>query len=224
MTSDARKKMLEKVKAILAKTMDNGCTEEEAMAALAKARELMATYEIDEKELDAFEQENATYHKTPINDPYEIKECIYTAVGKFCRCKGVNGRKKNYGISFAGLESDVIFATWLLDTLQRFIMRALRDFQKQRAVRHIPNSNYTSASFVNGCATRIREKLEELTPKIEAKNKALIEAELAKNGVVLRNYTLKMPSDPKSTMAGYKAGNSARFDRPVGQGGIRRLK
>ncbi len=45
--NDARKKMLERVKAILAKTMDNGCTEGEAMAALAKARELMATYEID---------------------------------------------------------------------------------------------------------------------------------------------------------------------------------
>ena len=37
--NDSRKKMLDKVRAILAKTMDNGCTEDEAMTALAKARE-----------------------------------------------------------------------------------------------------------------------------------------------------------------------------------------
>jgi hypothetical protein len=217
--------MLEKVKAILSKTMENGCTEEEAMAALAKARELMATYEIDEADLDALEQEQTVYHKTPMNDPYAIKECIYTAVGEFTRCKGVNGRKRNYGISFAGMESDVIFATWLLDTLQRFVMRALRDFQKQRAVRRIPNSNYTSASFVQGCSERIREKLKELTPKLEAKYKDLIAMELKKNGVVLKSYNLGgREVDPKSAAAGRNAGNSARFDRPVGQGGIRRLK
>jgi hypothetical protein len=40
--NDARKKMLKRVRALLAKTMARGCTEGEAMAALEKARELMA--------------------------------------------------------------------------------------------------------------------------------------------------------------------------------------
>jgi hypothetical protein len=225
MVSDARKKMLEKVKAILAKTMDNGCTEEEAMAALAKAKELMATYELTEADIEASEQEQAIYHKTDMRDPYDIKERLYTAVGNFTRCKGVNGRKKNYGISFAGLESDVIFATWLLDTLQRFIMRALRDFQKERAVKRIPNSNYTSASFVVGCQERIKEKLEALTMKMPAKNQEIIAAVLAQNGVVLRKYNVRgIEIDRNAYGKGHAAGNSARFDRPVEQGGIKRLK
>ena len=62
--NDSRQKMLDRVRAILAKTMDNGCTEGEAMAALQKARELMAAYEISEAELNVTqEQEKATVRK-----------------------------------------------------------------------------------------------------------------------------------------------------------------
>lgn len=129
MTLDARKKMLEKVKAILAKTMDNGCTEEEAMTALAKARELMATYEIDEKELESV-TEKAQIHKTAASDPYEIKLNLSVNVGKFTSCQAF--RDREHIINFAGKPSDIIFATWLLDTLQRFVMRELRNYQKEK--------------------------------------------------------------------------------------------
>jgi Protein of unknown function (DUF2786) len=223
--NDSRKKMLEKVKAILAKTMDNGCTESEAMAALAKARELMATYEIDESELNKFEQENATLHKTGFADPYDIKKNLAMSVGKFTRTAGFNGVKMKWGISFCGLESDVIFATWLLDTLQRFVMRALREFQKQRSIKGLSNSNHTSHSFVVGCTIRIAEKLKELTPADNAKNKDIIVAELAKNGVVLRKSRADgREIDERSAQAGHQAGGSARFDRPVESGGTLRLK
>jgi hypothetical protein len=235
MTSDSRKKMLERVRAILSKTMENGCTEGEAMAALAKARELMATYEIDENELNvAQEQEKATVHKGAFSDPYEIKNGLCTAVAKFTRCRGWDGSRKKYGISFCGLESDVIFATWLLETLQRFIMRALREFQKQRIVKGIPNSNHTSASFVVGCTNRIAEKLRELTPEepkvvtgnsLTVSRKALIEAELARNGIILsKRHASRRQIDQKSALAGFTAGNHARFDRPVEAGGQLKLK
>jgi len=125
---DSRKKMLEKVKAILSKTMENGCTEGEAMAALVKARELMATYEIDEKELRDV-AEKAQIHKTAVSDPYEIKQNLCVNVGKFTSCKTFRDREDI--ICFAGKESDIVFATWLLDTLQRFVMRELRNYQKK---------------------------------------------------------------------------------------------
>lgn len=221
--SDSRKKMLEKVKAILAKTMENGCTEEEAMTALAKARELMATYEIDEAELDAAEQEEATLHRTEMRDPYEIKRGLFMAVGRFTSCVAYMENKRQ-GINFCGLESDVIFATWLLETLQRFVMRALREYQKQRMTKKMTSSNYTSASFVIGCVARISEKLDELSPKIETKNE-LVMAELTKNGVTLRNSSRSREVHAGSALKGMKAGDSARFDKPVGSKGSQlRLK
>src|ERR1700675_1648266 len=159
--NDSRKKMLEKVRAILSKTMDNGCTESEAMAALTKARELMATYDINESELDkAQDQEGASIYKSDLSDPYDIKFGLAMSVGKFTRCRCWNGKKEGYGISYCGLESDVIFAEWLLDTLRRFIMRALREFQGNRSKEGISNSRFTSASFVMGCTSRIAERLK----------------------------------------------------------------
>ncbi len=217
--SEARKKMLDKVRAML---NNSGRTEEEMMAFLAKARELMATYEISESELEE-ETEKAQIYRTEARDPYEIKYNLCKYVGRFTRCRSWAGSDKI--VHFAGLESDVIFATWLLDTLQRFVMRALREFQKQRSIKGMTNSNFTSASFVQGCTLRISEKLAELCPKRETKN-ALVEAELAKNGIVLRRrQASQREAHMQSVGAGMEAGNSARFDRPVGADGAqRRLK
>ena len=219
MSSEARNKMLEKIRAMM---NTEGRTEAEMMAFLAKARELMATYEIDEAELNASEQEGATLHKSDAQDPYEIKFNLGYAVGKFCRCEA--WRQKNGQRMFCGLESDVIFATWLLDTLQRFVMRELRNFQKERILKKMTNSNYTSASFVQGCVGRIVQKLQELTPKYETS--AIVKAEMAKNGIVLMNARRSgMEAHVGSAMAGANAGEFARFDRPVEAGGtVRRLK
>src|SRR5258708_3451547 len=101
---DSRKKMLEKVKAILSKTMDNGCTESEAMAALAKARELMATYEIEESELSFIqEQEKVIIYKTDPKDPYEIKSFLAVYIAKFTRCRVWTDKKNGDGINFCGM-------------------------------------------------------------------------------------------------------------------------
>lgn len=220
--NDSRKKMLERIRAML---NTEGRTEAEMMAFLAKARELMATYEINEADLDALDQEKAQIHRTAAQDPYEIKYWLGKYVGKFTHCRSWDGKDKV--VCFAGLESDVIFATWLLDTLQRFVMRALRDYQKQRSIKKMTNSNFTSASFVQGCCVRISQKLNELCPKQITKN-ALVEAELAKNGIVLHRRTKsereEREAHGESVSAGMEAGDSARFDKSVGQGGRIMLK
>lgn len=217
---DTRKKMLERVKAILSKTMANGCTEGEAMAALAKARELMATYEIDEKELEEV-AEKAQIHKTATQDPYDIKRNLCVNVGRFTNCKAFRDREDV--INFAGKQSDIIFATWLLDTLQRFVMRALRDYQKEKIKKGAYHSNnLTSASFVVGCAHRINEKLKELAPINWAATQELIVKEL--NMSLTKSRGRRSNIDEKSAKAGMDAGNHARFDKTVNQGGMRMLK
>lgn len=210
--------MLERIRAML---NTGGRTEAEMMAFLAKARELMATYEIDESELKE-EVEKASIYKTANQDPYEIKFNLAKYVGKFTRCKAWAAKDKV--VNFAGMESDLILATWLLDTLQRFVMRALREYQKKRTLDKMPNSNHTSASFVHGCTIRIQEKLKELCP-IEVTYNALVVAELAKNGIVLsKRRNISKEVDPWAAGAGNAAGNSARFNRPIESGGRRMLK
>jgi len=218
--NDSRKKMLEKVRAILSKTMDNGCTESEAMAALAKASELMATYDISDADISAVAHEKATIFKTADTDFYEIKKNLCVNVGRFTNCKAFTDRDKV--INFAGKENDIVFATWLLDTLRRFVMRALRQYQADRAKKRLGNSNWTSVSFVVGCAKRINEKLKELAPVNWAKTQELIVKEL--NMSLTKSRGRGKEINQYAAQSGYKAGNSARFDRPVGNGGTLRLK
>lgn len=217
MSLDARKKMLEKVRALL---NSSGRTEAEMMIFLAKARELMATYEIDEKELQDVAEKASTF-KSSVQDPYEIKFNLGYAIGKFCRCEA--WREKNGQRMFCGMESDVIFATWLLDTLHRFVMRELRNYQKERSIKKMTNSNYTSASFVQGCVVRIVQKLKELTPNHETAT--IVLAEMANNGVSLvKIKNSRIEAHIGSALAGMAAGKHARFDRPVGSGGMKLIK
>lgn len=191
------------------------------MTALAKARELMATYEIDEKELEEA-GEKAEVHKTAASDPYDIKKSLSVNVGKFTSTKAFRDREQT--ICFAGKPGDIIFATWLLDTLQRFVMRALRSYQKKLITEKggFHSNNLTSASFVAGCAHRINEKLNELAPINWAVTQDLIVKELNMSLTKSRGRSREL--NEKAAAAGMDAGNSARFDRPVNQGGMRYLK
>lgn len=225
--TNPRQRMLERVRAILSKTMDNGCTESEAMAALAKAQELMAAYDISEAELGhTTETESALIHKDATDDPYKIKAYLAQSVAKFTRCKGWRGNTyTNYSIAFAGLESDVAFAQWLLDTLARFVLRELKAHQAKRRALGMACPRIVSASFVMGCATRIGERLKELTPvepiaatgnALTISRQALIRKAMADAGIVLRAaQNRRRHVDGASYGAGVNAGNNARFDRPV---------
>jgi len=215
--TDARKKMIERIKAML---NSGGRTEAEMMAFLAKAQELMATYSISEDDLNVAEK--SRIHKTSPSDPYDIKKTLCVNVGKFTSTKAFRDREQV--INFAGKESDILFATWLLDTLQSFVMRELRAYQKKLIVEKGSNhsNNLTSASFAIGCTTRISEKLKELAPVDWAKTQDLIVKEVGLSLTKSRGPSKNLSE--KDASAGYDAGKHATFHRPVGQGGGKLLK
>ena len=68
----------------MSKTTENGCTEEEALAALAKARALMDAYEVTEADLQLAKEEGVILRKEPpgTSDPHDIKVLLAGAVGK----------------------------------------------------------------------------------------------------------------------------------------------
>jgi Protein of unknown function (DUF2786) len=225
--NDARRKMLERVRSLLAKTMANGCTEGEAMAALGKARELMAAYEFTESDLQP-ETEKAQILSTGWDDPYRIKWYLSSAVGKFARCRP--WRSSTDGVTFCGLESDVAFAMWLLGTLQAFVLREVKDYREclLRDGRRAPR--ILSSSFVHGATGRISDRLRELTPAeptgtgLVLSRRALIDATMSAAGITLRKVrSSRIPIDPDAFDAGEAAGNAASFAKPIGAGGPLRL-
>jgi len=126
-----RESLLNKIRALLAKTMEAGCTEEEAMTAVTKAHAMMDAYAVTDAELNLTKEEKAILRREPpgTKDPHRIKWFLVNAVGDFCNCKGWRLRRdRGGGIVFCGLPSDAQFASWLLDTLAAFVQAEIFKF------------------------------------------------------------------------------------------------
>jgi hypothetical protein len=228
--SAARRKMIERVRALLAKNIASGCTEGEALAALEKARELMAAYEIAETDILP-ETEKAQIFSTGHADPYRVKWQLSHAVGKFTRCRP--WRSYCDGVTFCGLESEVDFAAWLLNTLQQFVLREVQAYRAELVRENGRAPRIMSSSFVHGVTERISDRLLELVstePTGKGKDlmlsrNALIEAAMAAAGISnLRKVRTRTFVNLDAYGAGKSVGNAATFSRPLNSGGALRLR
>lgn len=220
--TDARRRMLDRVRAIISKTTANGCTEGEALAALTKARELMAAHDITEADLDVrLTGEKATILNTVPDDPYRIRRSLAWGVSKFTHtttwCYS-SGR-----VTFCGLASETQFAAWLLDTLQAHILKELKAYQKRRRAAGESCPRLVSASFVAGATSRISQRLRTLAAEVTTtgtaltvSRQALIDDAMAAAGIKLRTRRASSKVlDGGGYSAGLAAGDRAQFSRPV---------
>jgi Protein of unknown function (DUF2786) len=237
MTAD-REKIVEKIKALMSKTVDKGCTEEEALAALDKARALMDAYEVTEADLQLTKEETAVLRSEPPNslDPHNIKFHLMGAVAEFCSCQTWQWRKREgKAVTFCGLPSDAQLATWLLDTLATFVQVELANHLMNTLP---PRGERRSVirGFVDGCCERISDRLRALHAQSAAAatsnrrelvviKSAAIDAKMEEWGIHVSGLCLGGQTDSGSYKAGATAGNRANFGRPVsGRNATLRLK
>lgn len=221
-----RTKLLDKIRALLSKTTENGCTEYEALAALDKAREMMDAYEVTPEDV-ALKGEMAAVLNCGASDPHGTKAGLAVTIAAFCDCKVWRAKD---GIRFCGLDSDAALAVWLLDTLSAFVQRELAKhlwtcMAPKGARRTIING------FVGGCCRRINDRLKTLSLQsnmaktsngralVVAKS-ALVNAKMSELGLHLsRSRRTMRRIDRNSYAAGQSAGDRATFGRPVSNGG-----
>jgi len=224
-----RESVLNKIRALLAKTMENGCSEAEALAALGKAQAMRDAYAVTEAELNLTKEEKAILRREPpgTKDPHRIKWFLVGAVSKFCNCEGWRRRRDDGGgIVFCGLPSDAQFASWLLDTLANFVQAEIVNFLMEAE----PSNEDRSAAirgFVLGITERISERLRELCEQsvtlatsnakaLVVVKDAAIKAKLDELGIHLCAASSSCGTwDPSSYNAGRAAGDRASFGRPV---------
>jgi hypothetical protein len=226
--TDNREKMLDKIKALLSKTTENGCTEEEELAALAKARALMDAYEVTEADLQLTKDQAAILREEPpgTEDPHGIKFSLSYAVAKFTDCRvWRQHRRKGGGLVACGLPADARFATWLLDHLTGFVQAELANYLMGSVATGMARRRAING-FVIGVTERISERLIELCkPAVAAtaNSRALvitkhqvIKSKLDELGITLcsRSSPLRQ-HDSGSHDAGRSVGDRASFGRPV---------
>jgi hypothetical protein len=221
MADAGRQALIAKIKALLSKTVANGCTEEEALSALTLARKWITEHDVTaaEMELDGEEIAREDVVKT---DYYGARRILVGPVAAFCNCVGFHWRANSYATSIAGTKPEAIFAHWLLDTLDVFVEReTVRAGLSHRLRNH----------FALGCARRIAWRLEEMTPKpatgkgLVVVRDGLIKKKLAEDGIELSERDQFKIFDQSAYDAGQRAGDRAQFNRPIdGMGPRKQLR
>jgi hypothetical protein len=232
-----RNSIIEKIKALLAKTTANGATEAEMMSALDKASAMMDAYDITDADVRVAKDEAAVLHADPpdLKDPHNIKWRPCSAVGDFCNVQIYRSRHQT-GLKCIGMPSDVQFAMWLLDNLADFVFAELYAHligclapQSERRV--------IIRSFTEACCERISDRLFALVERSKAARTsnghelvvikdAAIKAFMKEQGIRLGTCRGYSPStvNAAAQAAGRAAGDRATFGRPVtGAAGVLRI-
>jgi hypothetical protein len=232
-----RNSIIDKIKALLSKTKENGCTEHEMMSALDKASAMMDAYDISTDDVQLTKDEAAMLHADPpdLKDPHGIRWRLAYQVGVFCNVQIFRSRHET-GLQCIGMPSDVELAMWLLDTLADFVFGELYGHLIGCCA---PNNErrVIIRSFVEACCDRIGDRLAELVRRSKVARTsngkelvvvkgAAIKAFMKEHHIKLRSCRGYQPSNVSASAAaaGQSAGDRASFGRPVsGAGATLRL-
>lgn len=214
-------KLKVRIQALRAKTIDNGCTEEEALSAAAKVAELLDRYDLSltDVELRAAPCERRVY-ETHRKKRIPLDDCI-GAIAHFCDCR-VWREKNAAGESsyvFFGLRPDIEVAHYLTELIDSAVRAGLGRFKTsaeygrfRHQERHLAN-----ASFALGMVASIADKLTALKARRDDINQStgrglvvlktsVVDAEFDKLDMKLR--TVRSNGRMVSTAA-YEAGGAA---------------
>lgn len=156
-------KVLARIRALRSKTIDNGCTEGEALAAAAKVAELLARFDLSLTDIELQDAPcDRRVYETHFRKRIPLDECI-GAIARFCDCKV--WREKNAAgeacYVYFGLRSDVETAHYLTELIDSAVRSELGRYKASpdyRLVRH-RDRHLANASFALGMAASIADRL-----------------------------------------------------------------
>ena len=220
-----------------AKTVEQGCTEQEALAAAEKVAELLDRHGLSLSELELRQQpcegigiDTGRRRTGPIDD------CV-PAIAEFFDCR-VWGEKTPAGVLryiFFGLPGDVEAAHYLYDLIERAFETETEQFRAGEiyAETHSRDRRSATNSFQIGLARGIRAKLHELRLAREAAFRsasgrdlvpikaAVVDDEMAKLGLTLRarSRSSKRYVLTDAFAAGHEAGKRFEYRPGLPQNG-----
>jgi predicted HicB family RNase H-like nuclease len=162
---EKREELLTKIAALLQKTLDNGCTEGEALAASGKASELMAKYGLSLSDLkaasptDVCGQDEITFGARKTS--HEVRfTCV--AISEFTGTKVWTELSETpIRIKFFGLPNDVSIAVYLFKTFQAAMDYEWQHYWSTQGGFHHENVRTVRKNFMVGMARRLNERLRQ---------------------------------------------------------------
>jgi len=225
-------KLHARILALRAKTLDNGCTEAEALAAAAKVAEFLDRYDLSlsDVELRAEPCAEAAF-ETNRKKRIPLDECI-GAIAEFCDCKV--WREKTSAGSFRhvffGLRADAEAAQYLADLVDTAVRTELGHYKNSAAYQRFPHKerHLANSSFALGMIASLADRLSAMKVARDAANRgsgrdlvplksAVVEAELAKRDLQFRTVPAgRRYISPDAYDAGEAAGATLALDPAIG--------
>jgi len=224
-------RVLMRIQALRSKTIEQGCTEQEALASAKKVAELLDRYGLSLGEVEIREQacegvgiETGRRRRAPVDD------CVPT-LGAFCDCKVWSEKVANGAIRyvFFGLPADVKAAHYLYDIITRTFETETLRFRTD-STKYIGSSLRGSInSFQTGLAHGICKKLSSMKKERDDFNRrtsgrdlvplksSIVEEELEKLGMNFRSKSIyrKRNVDYDAYEAGHIAGQKFTPHNPA---------
>lgn len=226
-----RESLLAKVRALLAKTVENGATEAEAIAAAAKAAEIMEKHDLSMDELDV--RESQTKQQEHAFDPVFRAHLtrVAMAISTLCETRFWNngsGATATKG-TFYGLAHDVEISGYLFDICEGAMRRDAERYHEEHlrylAVAARPRRR---DSFLGGMADRLSQRILEIswarkrsggTALVPVKD-AIIDLAMKEDGIELKSARIGIRDrEPDSYRRGKEAGNRVALTAGVAGNG-----
>jgi len=228
-------RLVQRIQALRAKTVEQGCTEQEALAAAEKVAELLDRYGLSLSELDLRRQscegigvETDRKRRGPIDD------CMGTIAAFFdCRVWCETSEDATLRYIYFGLPADVQAAVYLHDLIALAFATETAAFQAAEIYRSTHSSRRRSAtnSFQVGLARGIIRKLDTLRQARDVTGgstngralvpikEAIIDAEMDRLGLSLRRRSaVRRMVLPAAFSAGQEAGERFEYRPGIERG------
>ena len=230
---DELERVLGRIQALRSKTVDQGCTEEEALAAAAKVAELLDRYGLSLSEIDFKEQRcSGEGVETDRRRHGPVDECAGT-VAAFCDCRTwyemtPAGTLRHI---FFGLPADVAGARCLYEKVEEAFETETRVFKRSALYddHHTSQRRSATTSFQMGLKHGICTKLDKLKDErtkallkttgrdLVPIKRDLIEDELSDLGLNLTAKTVRSNKVlAKAYHTGRIAGENLEWDEKIG--------
>jgi hypothetical protein len=250
--TDELSRVKARIKALTEKTIANGCTEAEAMAAAEMVGRLLERYALS---MDAIEIRTARCVQVAVplggRRRRPIDGCV-PAIARFCDCKvwlsrGVSPDPVQHEAAaepsgscyvFFGFETDVALATYLFAVIERAIGTETAIFRKLNPRLQGVRLRRASASFQHGVVARVSDRLDAMhharDATVRAQRSTGTDLIVAKNRVVEEAFgeidirLVRMAATGRRVIttafrAGWAAGDRVNLNRPVAGDAPRQL-
>ena len=228
--------VVRRIRALMARTVENGATEAEAASFAAAAQRLMNEHNLSLSDIKLKEtancREEATFQgfrSDPASYRCAVAIAHLTDTRVWIKTQGGVGR-----LVFFGMDTGVIVAHYVYSVIDRAITYEWIKFSKESGFHGAPKKQQAAIKegFLTGMTSRLNDRLYEIKAAERRANSAtgrdlvisiagIVDAEMKKRGITLGKGKARRggPIDGDAYRAGRAAGDTVALNKGVGASG-----